>query len=1452
MNQQHGKSNQNPNRLYDRIRVLGQGSFGVASVNRRRQDCWLVVLKEIDLSRYKGENERLSAINEAAIMSNLRHSNIIEYYNSYATDTKLIIEMEYASVGTLANYLSLHSPLAEREILVIFKQITNGLRYLHSKSIIHLDLKMENIFLTREGLVKIGDFGIAHCLEPSELNSAGIDSNKSKQQTDTQSTSSKLKKSPQISPLHCTLAFSSPERCLGQPTDFKSDIWSLGCILYELITSKPLFNADSMPQIMFNITRITYQPIKQDISSALKQTFESMIEKDPKDRPTAHELHCIMSHLLSHHGQNNPCKDGYSSRQDRKRQFRRTSGGHQLNYQRQRYLTDISSEMAWRAEQDEDQYQLLYHYSLVYQVRLDSQNIQLSRVRTPRRRIREISKGESHYLVLTYDSIVYGWGSQSEGQLGACGLTKSGANSSQPESSSQENHSSLKGRLQNLPPTSSPFIMNELNHRNIVQVAAGKNFSVFLSKTGIVMTCGDGSRGCLGIDEIVSSYKPIMIESLFNYDVTFIASGPKHVIAVCGDGRVFAWGKNSHGRLGVGSSLDGSEYVKKPHLVQFPARVSIRRAYCGDKSTVFVDSRNRCWACGQNRFNKLGLDMPRRFKKTSIVEHALVPQEIESLNKTNIISCSIAKNHSTFLTDGGRLIVFGQDIDHGFKVRSYMNCDHKNLARHFLSEFEAKPKPREKNSDPHSFALTAKKLDSNLMKNRIYRQRWEYYNKKCRSSRLMPFENVLDACCTKRFSLALTRDNRVYFWGTRSYKNGDPDPCSTANLSVEPELVDKRSDVFDCYVKIGPTNSSLMRSIQHLGSDQPIIHAQDPRLVADSISDLWILDYQLSLLSSSSSNSSNSSAASECPSNIDSISKSVGSHCSICYSECNFTESSNQTIDSPSKEEDWECIEEPSENRFRHDAILDPQPIVSLYVPATFNRQSSYLHLKNLFCFDDDRFYLILETTVKPPPRSRSNPNSKVRTDSKASLAKGKQNQSETGLNPGNSNYPSSQSHKAPEAKSTGAKSTQLMRRMRTIRSGSLPIGLAGNFNSERLANEQEGTKLARSAGQAEERDERSCQNEDSTEVTVEVTLKDSDSADTATIEGNGESNRAGISLPIASLDSCGIEANNVVSSFGMSLEEPRSLSTFGPNSGPQIVMGYGTTRKDLESLDLLDEEAEKRSFLKRSKHRARRTKQKSESTTGNEETSPMPSWVRNEFIEHKQEQRSKNGFAGEDEWIFKIDSSTNSEENCTGEVTGDMSRQAIDSYRAVEMKHSDHKEGGESVTKPVRAVENGTNLPPQRSRARSAGESWMRSRYRGATEDKKDLEYGAVEKSNKCDQRDPHVKLPSQPWEELDGLDLSLNSLMRLDENYHPAGKECAQFSSSSEMVGGLSFVTNPTDSNIPHPGILKTSRWRNQVTLGLSLSQTSIHSANSKPNRAVSSLSLASIKKSFIKMFC
>lgn len=153
---------------YTRIKTLGREAFGEAVLYRKTEDNVLVVVKEVNLSR-ASEKERADAEKEVDILSLLNHTNIVTYYNHYIDGTSLLIEMEYCNGGTLNDKIHAQKELFAEEIVIwYFFQICSGMSHIHDCDIVHRDIKTLNIFLTKSGLVKLGDFGIATILKGSK------------------------------------------------------------------------------------------------------------------------------------------------------------------------------------------------------------------------------------------------------------------------------------------------------------------------------------------------------------------------------------------------------------------------------------------------------------------------------------------------------------------------------------------------------------------------------------------------------------------------------------------------------------------------------------------------------------------------------------------------------------------------------------------------------------------------------------------------------------------------------------------------------------------------------------------------------------------------------------------------------------------------------------------------------------------------------------------------------------------------------------------------------------------------------------------------------------------------------------------------------------------------------------------------------------------------------------
>jgi NIMA (never in mitosis gene a)-related kinase len=244
---------------YEKIRIVGRGAYGTVYLCRRRVDNYLVIIKQIPVEEMTKE-ERQSALNEVTVLSRFKHPNIIRYFESFVEDKALMIAMEYAQGGTIFDYLQQRGGklLDEDEILRLFVQILIALQHVHKENILHRDLKTQNILLNKKRkVVKIVDFGISKIL-----------SSKSKANT--------VIGSP---------CYISPELCEGKPYNQKSDIWALGCVLYELATLKRAFEASNLPALVLKIIRGNFSPIPERYSPELRRLILSMLALDPTKRP---------------------------------------------------------------------------------------------------------------------------------------------------------------------------------------------------------------------------------------------------------------------------------------------------------------------------------------------------------------------------------------------------------------------------------------------------------------------------------------------------------------------------------------------------------------------------------------------------------------------------------------------------------------------------------------------------------------------------------------------------------------------------------------------------------------------------------------------------------------------------------------------------------------------------------------------------------------------------------------------------------------------------------------------------------------------------------------------------------------------------------------------------------------------------------------------------------------
>ena len=254
---------------YKVLQQLGEGSFGKAFLCEKDSDGSLCVIKQI-LIEGMNEKEKADVLNESNILAKLDHPNIIKFYDVFESKKPkhmINIVTEYADGGDLSEKIkerkNKNGNFTESEILDYFTQICLAIRHIHEKKIIHRDLKSGNIFLMKNGFVKLGDFGIAKNFQRT------IDKAKT---------------------MVGTPYYLSPEIIESKPYDSKSDIWSLGVLLYEMMTFKMPFNANSLASLIIKITRGNYIPPPVIYTKDLRELVSKCLTLDPKNRPTIKEI----------------------------------------------------------------------------------------------------------------------------------------------------------------------------------------------------------------------------------------------------------------------------------------------------------------------------------------------------------------------------------------------------------------------------------------------------------------------------------------------------------------------------------------------------------------------------------------------------------------------------------------------------------------------------------------------------------------------------------------------------------------------------------------------------------------------------------------------------------------------------------------------------------------------------------------------------------------------------------------------------------------------------------------------------------------------------------------------------------------------------------------------------------------------------------------------------------
>ena len=261
------KKDENKLSNFEIISEIGRGSFSTVYKVKCKIDNCIYAMKEVNLPNLN-HKEIDNSFNEVQILSKIKSEYIISYIDSFSQNGKLYLITEYAEFGDMEQIIKnrqiTKNYFNENHLINIWKQIIKGILVLHKNHIIHRDLKSANIFIIDEKIekIKIGDLNVCRVINDQ-----------------------KLKHTQTGTPY-----YSSPEIWNNKPYDYKSDIWSLGCLFYEMTSFNLPFKGQSMKEIYDKIEECYVPQIPKHYSKNIKIIIQMCLRYNDKLRPSAEEL----------------------------------------------------------------------------------------------------------------------------------------------------------------------------------------------------------------------------------------------------------------------------------------------------------------------------------------------------------------------------------------------------------------------------------------------------------------------------------------------------------------------------------------------------------------------------------------------------------------------------------------------------------------------------------------------------------------------------------------------------------------------------------------------------------------------------------------------------------------------------------------------------------------------------------------------------------------------------------------------------------------------------------------------------------------------------------------------------------------------------------------------------------------------------------------------------------
>ena len=248
--------------FYKYGRIIGRGAFGKVNIGLNVLTGRIVAIKSFNKKNIINESSKKKILYETNLMRGLFHPSVTKILETFESENYMLIIMEYISGGNLQNFVKKRRKLCEKTAKILFRQIIQGIKYIHSRGIVHRDIKLENILLDLNNIIKICDFGVGKLIKPNTI----------------------LKD-------QCgTPVYMAPEIIKGEGYHgFPVDIWSAGVALYIMLSGSLPFNKDKDHDLEFSILNNNIKEIS-DISEDANNLLKNILEKDPNKRFTANQI----------------------------------------------------------------------------------------------------------------------------------------------------------------------------------------------------------------------------------------------------------------------------------------------------------------------------------------------------------------------------------------------------------------------------------------------------------------------------------------------------------------------------------------------------------------------------------------------------------------------------------------------------------------------------------------------------------------------------------------------------------------------------------------------------------------------------------------------------------------------------------------------------------------------------------------------------------------------------------------------------------------------------------------------------------------------------------------------------------------------------------------------------------------------------------------------------------